>query len=362
VSQAIGSPGGPRDRAPGIPTRVGIAGFGRLARRYYLPAFRGLAGIHVVAVADPLHASQAAAKAKIPRATIYSDHRTLLAHEPLDALLVASPPSTHLRIWNDASQLGLPVFMEKPLALHEELVRLEGSAQARSLLMVDFNRRFWPTYQRLGAFSRGGVIGRVDDIQFLLHVNVLSWCSVTRHRLSPSEGGVLYDLGSQALDLISSIVPEEPVRISAEAWSERWASDHLRLFLHFTSGLTAQCDLAYTRRNRERVVIHGSAGRLRLDDPNMTIRWEPRGSRNARLRGWCRDGMAFGYRALWRDRSMMRYSIRAAIGAFLRSVRGGEPFSPSFEDAVRVARWLEAAWRSGVEGRPVSLICASGSA
>lgn len=340
--------------------RFAIVGFGKLAQKYYVPPLRSLDRIHLVAVADPLPACQSAAKDRIPNVTTYSAHQDLLEHEALDAILVASPPSTHLQIWNDACKSEVAVFMEKPFVLKNELARVESSPQARRLLMVNFNRRFWPTYRRLGELSRSGQIGNLEHAEFVLHVNVLEWCSVTAHRLSPGEGGVLYDLGSQMLDLVWSIFSEEPVSILAEIRSKRWVSDHVALGLDFSSGLHVRCELAYGERTRESVVIQGSRGRLRLDNPNMTIHLELKDSPPHQLADRCRDAFIFGYRAVRRDRSMLRYTIRASIETFLRSLRVNERFSPGFEDAAKNTMWLEAALRSAAEERPVVMNSTAG--
>lgn len=49
------------------------------------------------------------------------------------------------------------------------------------------------------------------------------------------------------------------------------------------------------------------------------------------------------YRGVRRGRSMARYSLQAALAAFLRAVRRGDEFSPGFEDAAKNTKWLEAA-------------------
>jgi predicted dehydrogenase len=85
----------------------------------------------------------------------------------------------------------------------------------------------------------------------------------------------------------------------------------------------------------------------------MAIRLARNGTRGGRIADNLRDLAIFGYRVLRRDRTMSRFSIRSALAAFVRSVSDGEPFSPGFEDAVRNVRWLEAAARSAVEGKPV---------
>jgi predicted dehydrogenase len=327
--------------------RLGLVGFGRVARDYYLPALRRLPGVRVVAVADPLPASRTAAAARCPAAEIHADHRALLARTDLDALLVASPPSTHLAVWSDAAARSLPVFMEKPLVLTPQL----GAIDARDgRLMVDFNRRFWPAYQQVRDLVRRDRLGTPVAIEFRLHLDVLAWCTVTRHRLAPEEGGLLHDLGCQAIDLVGDLLGEEPTRIAAETWSARWHEDHVRLVLGFGSGSTAVCDLAYEGVTREQLVVRGPRATLRLADPNMALHLEPAGARPGRLAARCRDAAAFGYRALRPARAMGRSTIHLALAAFVRALRAGEPFSPGFDDGLRNARWVAAAARSAADG------------
>jgi predicted dehydrogenase len=330
------------------PLRLGIVGFGRLAQGYYAPALRRMNGIQAILVADPLDSCRALARESL-RAQTYAAPGELLAQR-LDALLVASPPSTHLEIWNDACRAALPVFMEKPFVLNGELARVDGSPAARRLLMIDFSRRFWPVYGRLRDLVRNGVVGAPHFAEFTLHVDVAAWCTVTSHRLSPREGGVLYDLGSQTLDLVSHVFDADPSSIEAETSSRRWDSDHVRLQLWFPSGLRTICDLAYGDRTCERVAIWGPQGRLCLNDPNMTIHLErgPSRARSALARG--KDLVLLAYRGVRRSRSMARHSIRAALAAFLRAVRQGDEFSPGFEDAAKNTMWLEAASRLARSG------------
>jgi len=331
--------------------RIGLAGFGRLARDYYLPAFRTLSGARLVAVADPLPGSRAAAARRLPSLDVYSDHRSMLDRARLDALLVASPPSTHLAIWNDATARELAVFMEKPFVLCGQLDEVVRGA-ATSNLMLDFNRRFWPTYRRVGELVRGGVLGRPVAVEFRLHTDVLSWSTVTRHRFSPEEGGILHDLGGHAIDLVADLLADEPETITAQMGNGRWPNDHLQLDLAFPGGSVVRCDLAYADRTCERLSIRGARARLYLLDPNMAIHLERNGARRPRIAARCRDVAMFGYRALLRDRSMSRFSIRSALASFVRAILEGAPFSPGFEDAVRSVRWLETAARSAARGTP----------
>ena len=325
--------------------RLGVVGFGRLVREFYLPALHALDGVQLVTVADPLPASRRAATACVPGVQVHDDHRALLERGDLDGLLVASPPSTHLDIWRDAAARSLSTFVEKPLVLSSQLGALDG-VRDRGAIMVDFNRRFWPTYGRVRDLVREGVLGTPVHLEFLLHLDVLGWSTVTRHRLDPGEGGLLHDLGCHAIDLAVHVIGEEPTGVSADATGPRGASDHLHVRLGFPAGSTATCDIAYGARTREWLVVRGPKATARLAEPNLALHVEPTGGRASRLVAWSRDAAALGYRAVFRSQSIGRASIRGALAAFVHGLRTQTPFSPGFEDGARNARLVAAAGRS----------------
>jgi predicted dehydrogenase len=318
--------------------RLGIVGFGRLARQYYVPALRTLPDVVLAAVADPLLGSRAAALAHVPRERVHEDHRVMLACDDLDGLLVASPPSTHLGVLDDAAASGRAVFVEKPLVLSEQLADLERRPPC-ARVMLDFNRRFWAPYRHIEALVRSGTLGRPIEADFLLHVDVLAWSTVTRHRLAPDEGGVLHDLGSQGIDVAMGLVGAEPRTIDAETRSSRWPDDHVRLRLEFPDGSVVRCDLAYAGRTRERLAVRGPAGRVRLDDPNLAVHAD----RESVLAARGRDLATLASRAVAPARAFGRASIRAALAHFVDALRGDAPFAPGIDDGIRNARWVAAA-------------------
>ena len=87
----------------------------------------------------------------------------------------------------------------------------------------------------------------------------------------------------------------------------------------------------------------------------MTMHLIRQPSLRQRLLAFCRDGMMLGYRALRRDHSLLRYTIRVAIASFIASLRQNEAFSPGFAEAVQNSLWLEAAFQSFMERRAVAV-------
>jgi predicted dehydrogenase len=263
----------------------------------------------------------------------------------LDGVLVVSPPSTHLEIWTATTGHGIPTFVEKPLALSSQLSRLATQAQDPRV-MIDFNRRFWPTYKRACDLVRQGALGLPVRCEFTLHLDVPRWSGVTTHRLDPNEGGVLHDLGCHAIDLAFQLIGEEPDTVAAVSTGSQSAGDRFNLRLAFPNGSTASCDLGYGVQTREWLAVHGPYGRIRLAEPNRVLHVEKEGARHNPVVPWLFDAVALGYKGLRRSRSMGRASIRAALAAFVQSVRNGAPFAPGFRDGVRNALWVDAAARS----------------
>jgi predicted dehydrogenase len=328
--------------------RLGVVGFGKVVRDYYLPALNRIAGARIAAIADPLPDSRRAATAQLQNVAVYPSHGSMLDHADIDAVLVASPPSTHYDVWNDSAAKGLPAFVEKPLVLSWQLERLSLKDEPR--IMIDFNRRFWPMYRRVRDLVQGGVLGMPVELEFAFHLDVLRWSQVTQHRLDAAEGGLLHDLGCHAIDLALEIIGEEPDSIAAVRSTDASTEEQYRLRLEFPSGSSATCHLAYGLRTRECLVARGPKKKARLSDPNMALHVEAIDAPRNPVVRWSLDTAVIGYRACRRSQSIGRASIEGALAAFIHSLRTASSFEPGFKDAIRNARWIAAAVRSAASG------------
>jgi predicted dehydrogenase len=179
--------------------------------------------------------------------------------------------------------------------------------------------------------------------EFALEVDVRPWCAVTSHRLDPVEGGALWDLGSQVVDLATWLLALEPVEVRAVGQSRRRPGDSVRIDLVYQGGAVARCQVGYGAPTGERVCIEGEHGRIRMADPNKRVHVE-----RGRTAPWSAVGdlATLGWRGVFRSRSMSRRSIELAIGAFVQAITRSAPFSPGFAEASQSTRLLEAAARS----------------
>src|SRR5690242_6035949 len=103
--------------SPSVPVRLGVIGAGAIVQVAHLPALRKLKNVDVRALCDTdlPKARALAERSGIP--DVYDDMEDLLAHEELDAVLIATPNHLHEAHVIAALSANQHVLIEKPLAL-----------------------------------------------------------------------------------------------------------------------------------------------------------------------------------------------------------------------------------------------------
>jgi predicted dehydrogenase len=137
---------------PGPVLRVGVVGGGFVAQAVHLPWLAELSRrFAVVALADPSPRVRERLGARYGIARLYPDHRRLLEHAALDAVLVCSPNATHAATVLDALAAGLHVLVEKPLCLSAADARRIVAARDRvgRVVQVGYMKRFDPAYEAM---------------------------------------------------------------------------------------------------------------------------------------------------------------------------------------------------------------------
>ena len=133
------------------PVRVVVFGLGLAGRVLHLPALRRVPGIEVVAAADPDVRTHDNAGCQA-----FADWREAL-DVPADAVVVASPPSTHAEVAIAALQRGRHVYLEKPVATSPDAARAVAAAvPPRAIVQLGFAYRFHPLWRRAAALLAEG--------------------------------------------------------------------------------------------------------------------------------------------------------------------------------------------------------------
>lgn len=187
----------------------GIIGCGDVTEKKSGPAFNKVSGSKLIAVMrrDEGKVKDYAQRHHVP--FWYTDAEQLIHDANVNAIYVATPPSSHEEYTIMALQAGKPVYVEKPMALNLDAAKRMSEASLRTgvKLSVAHYRRQQPLFKKIKALIDDGMIGqvRLAIVQLfqtadpgLVGGKDVSW------RIDPaiSGGGLFHDLAPHQLDLM----------------------------------------------------------------------------------------------------------------------------------------------------------------
>src|SRR2546421_3273136 len=141
---------------------IGVIGLGRMGRLYAHMLATQVSGGRLYAVAEVGEQARSQVRSELGVAYAFADAYELLALPGLDAVVIATPTSTHHDLVIAAAKAGKAIFCEKPLALTLDATHrvLDVVAEAQVPLQVGFMRRFDGAYKKAKALIDAGNIGR----------------------------------------------------------------------------------------------------------------------------------------------------------------------------------------------------------
>jgi myo-inositol 2-dehydrogenase / D-chiro-inositol 1-dehydrogenase len=140
-------------------TRVGIIGAGLMGTTHARLLATSVTGAEVVALADPDRAAAERLAHEIGAHVVYDDALELIAAADVEAVIVASPVSTHEPYTLACLHAGKRVLCEKPLTATPEAAYRIVEADPHGLVTTGFMRRYDPGYAALKARLDDGSIG-----------------------------------------------------------------------------------------------------------------------------------------------------------------------------------------------------------
>ena len=135
--------------------RLGLIGCGKWGWRY-IGAAHDAGNCQVVAVSRVASAPEEARSAIVPL-PVRSSWREMLDIDKVDAFVVAAPPDVHAEICVPILERGIPVMVEKPIALDlGSATQIADAAKATGApLLVNHQHLFAPAYEELRARVAG---------------------------------------------------------------------------------------------------------------------------------------------------------------------------------------------------------------
>jgi predicted dehydrogenase len=331
---------------------IGVIGYG-----YWGPNLvRNIAeapGARVVAVSDLQEARLALVRNRYPTIRATLDYRDLLTDPAIDAMVIATPVSTHFDLAMRALQAGKHVLVEKPFtATVEQGQRLLDEAGRRSLtLMVDHTFVYTGAVRKIKDLVETGVLGPIyyyDSVR----VNL----GLFQHDVN-----VLWDLAVHDLSIMDYVLDEWPCAVAATGVAHVGRMEDIAyLTCFFERDVIAHIHVNWLAPVKVRRTLVGGARQMivyddlepsekvKVYDKGITVQDGPEGVYQ----------LLVDYRAgdMWAPRLPTTEALHTEIAHFLDCVEhASQPLTDGLA-GLRVVRILEAATRSlSQRGQPVEL-------
>lgn len=352
------------------PLRVGVVGAGIGAG--YIAGFQKQLNVHVAAVcARTLKNIEPLAKRyTIPH--LYTGLDEMLAQEPLDIVVIATPNNLHHGMTLQVLDAGKHVICDKPLAMNaDEAQEMADRAEAVGVKhFVPFILRFLPAAQYMREIIDTGFLGRVMHVNVRYYVH--GWGDMLgpmrwQYDLAQAGSGTLGNIGSHAIHLVNwwlGDIRRVSALMSTAVTERKWADgttapiavDDVCAFIGELDGgvpiVFNTSSVALVTRALTEIEIFGTEGSLKFQQ-DWGAEYAQTGGivamrRNdttplrveipARLKGEFTD-MPDYY-------TPVRTNFSRMAAEFVNAIQEDRPAAPNFHDGVRVQRVMDAVIQS----------------
>ncbi|HXV27971.1 MAG TPA: Gfo/Idh/MocA family oxidoreductase [bacterium] len=198
-----------------------------------------------------------------PAIRVAKEFSDILEDPRVQAVIIATPASTHYELVKKALQAGKHVLVEKPLALKveegEELVKI--SEDFKRILMVGHTFLYNPAVRKMKRFVEEGLVGKIYYLQAVR----------THLGLIRSDVNALWDLAPHDISIFSYLLNEDPKKVSAVGMShlKEGFEDVAFVNLFYDHHIIGNIHISWVDSNKLRqVTVIGSKARITFDDLN----------------------------------------------------------------------------------------------
>lgn len=214
---------------------------------------------------EPREDRRRALKMRFPQVEIISDSASVLRDPEVDAVVIATPTSTHGELVRAALEAGKHVLVEKPLTDDSKSARAlcELAEQSGLILMVGHVFLFNRAVVAAKALIDAGDLGEIY------------YASMFRTNLGPVRTDVHagWDLASHDISIANYWLRQSPEGVSCRggSWLNPGIDDAIFATLDYPGGILVHIHASWLhpRKSRDLVVV-GSKRMLSVDDMNLT--------------------------------------------------------------------------------------------
>lgn len=292
-----------------------------------------------------------------PALTTTTSAQQVLESDAIDAVVIATPISTHHPLAKDALQRGKHVLVEKPIAetsvQAEELIRL--AAERRRVLMVDHTFIYTGAVRTIRELLDAGELGEIyyyDSVR----VNL----GLFQHDVN-----VLWDLAPHDFSIMTHLLNKEPVSVSAVGASPvqwaGWKQESLAyVTIRFSDETLAHFHLNWLSPVKVRRTLIGGSRKIVIYDhldPDNQVKIFDKGVEILGERQRYQALVQYRVGDMRAPKIDQTEALEVACQHFVHCILTGETPVTDGRVGLRVVRLLEAAHRSlGRGGETVNLI------
>lgn len=333
--------------------RLGVIGLGMAAAPHAQSLLDLASRVEVVAAYSPTQ-TRREVFAKNYRLPTCEDSATIFDDSSIDAVLILTPPNTHLDLVQRAAAAGKHVLLEKPLETSlERAETLVAAADAADVkLGVVLQHRFRPTGVALGELVSSGRLGTLVSAS----ARLTNWRPQSyydqpgRGTKARDGGGVLLTQAIHTLDLLISVagLPDEVTAYAVTSPVHRMETEDLvagaMRFGNGAIGSITATTSAYPGYP-DAIDIIGTKGMARLDGIKLSAAFHDGSDYHFEDEGvgggTGADPMAFSHQ-----------HHRAVLADFLDAVEMGRQPKVSGHEALKVHKLINALLHSADTGSP----------
>ncbi len=332
--------------------RVGIVGLG-----YWGPnlvrCFSELENCKVTAVCDQSHDQLLRITSRFPGVYPVENFDTLLDRDMVDAVVIATPTSSHFQLASKALEHDLHVFVEKPLArTSDECRKLVNLSNERNrVLFVGHVFLHSAPVQKLKELIQSGELGRINYI------------SSRRLNLGPVRKDVsaLYDLAPHDISMMLYLLGQSPESVTCSGLAHLNAGVHdvCNLTMQFAGNKIGMVHVSWLDPRKERVLtVVGDKKMAVYDDLEQEkIKVYDKGiDTPPPSADFAEFQISYRYGGSYSPWVQEKEPLKAECADFVRCIQDGDVPHTDGENGFQVTEVLEAAHKSLIEGgNPVYL-------
>ncbi|AKG23980.1 Gfo/Idh/MocA family protein [Calothrix sp. 336/3] len=306
--------------------------------------FAEIPGVEVKIVSDFKSELLAKVQARYPKIKVTTNCQDIFQDPDIDAVVIATPVSSHFDLALAALKAGKHVMVEKPMTVtSEQSIRLIDEAEKRNLvLMVDHT------------FVYTGAVRKMHDLIASKRLGDIYYYDSVRVNLGlfQHDVNVICDLAVHDLSIMNYVLPAQPCAVSATGVShvpgEPENIAYLTLF--FETNLIAHIHVNWLAPVKvRRTLIGGSQKMIVFDDlePSEKLKIYDKGiTVNGNTESLYQ--MLIGYRTgdMWSPKLDMTEALRTEGLHFIDCITKGDRPITDGQAGLQVVKILEAATQS----------------